>query len=105
MPGNVLTQVLHLAKMAEKAGVDGVVASGQEVSMLRGALKPETLIVVPGIVPVWAQKPSDQKRVTTPHQAIIDGASHIVVGRAIYEAPDPVEAVGKIVEEIRQAKP
>jgi orotidine-5'-phosphate decarboxylase len=71
--------------------------------MLRASLNPETLIVTPGIKPKWAVKREDQARVTTPYQAILDGADYLVVGSAIRTNENPGEAADKIVEEIEEA--
>lgn len=103
IPGTIIASVTALAKRAELAGLDGVVASAQEAKMLRTTLSPETLIVTPGIKPKWAVKREDQARVTTPYQAILDGADYIVVGSAIRESEDPGEAADKIVAEIDEA--
>lgn len=102
VPGSVIDQVVHLAKLGEKAGLDGVVASAKEVKELRAALNPNTLIVTPGINPVWAVKREDQARVTTPKQAILGGADYIVVGNAIISNANPSEAADKIVDEISE---
>lgn len=95
--------VLHLAKLAEESGLDGVISSPKEIKILRKNLKNEMLIVTPGIRPKWAQL-NDQKRVMTPHEALRSGAAFIVVGRPIiYPPPEigsPKEAVLKIKEEI-----
>lgn len=103
IPGAVIFNVKFRAKMAEAAGLDGVVASAQEAKVLREILSPETLIVTPGIKPKWAVKREDQARVTTPYRAILDGADYIVVGSAIHQSKNPGEAADKIVAEIDQA--
>lgn len=97
---NMETQVLKLAKLALDAGLDGVVASPSEVKLIRNALGRDFLIVTPGVRPAWAAT-NDQKRIATPREAITSGADFIVVGRPIIEAPDPVEAVKKVLEEIK----
>ena len=96
-------KVASLALMAERAGLSGVVASPQEAQMLRKKLKTKTLVVTPGIKPIWAAKRDDQSRVTTPYQAINSGADYIVVGSAIYRNENPAEAADKIVAEIEKA--
>ena len=93
-------QVLAMAKLAREAGLSGVVASPQEASMLREVLGPDAYIVTPGVRPAGAAL-GDQKRVATPAKAIADGASHIVVGRPITRADDPVAAFHAIAEELR----
>lgn len=103
IPGLVRDKVLQLAIMAEEAGLAGVVSSTKEAKMLRAQLKPTTLIVTPGIKPTWAAKREDQARITTPYQAILDGADHLVVGSAIRKSENPGEAADKIVEEIEKA--
>lgn len=102
IPGEIQDKVISLALLAEKAKLNGVVASAKEAAALRKVLKRETLIVTPGITPLWAAKREDQARVATPKQAIIDGADYIVVGSAIYKAENPGEAADKIVAEIEE---
>lgn len=96
---NVVDQVLRLAKLTQKAGISGVVASPQEAEMLRMVLGPDAYIVTPGVRPVGSDK-GDQSRVATPKAAFEAGASHIVVGRPITQATDPVQAFEDIVEGI-----
>lgn len=103
IPGSIQEKVVNLALRAEKAGLSGVVASAIEAPALRRVLKQETLIVTPGINPLWAVKHEDQARVTTPKQAILNGANYIVVGSAIYKNENPAEAADKIVDEIAEA--
>ena len=96
--------VLRLVKLAENAGVDGVVASPQEIATIRGAItKPMFLVVTPGIR-LANNESEDQKRVATPAAAISAGASYIVVGRPITGAADPVAAAHQIVAEMHQAE-
>jgi orotidine-5'-phosphate decarboxylase len=97
-------QVLRLARLAQSSGIDGMVCSPEEVSILRKETGPNTLLVVPGIRPAGADV-GDQKRVATPAQAIAHGASLLVVGRPITRASDPVAAARAILEEIEQAQP
>jgi orotidine-5'-phosphate decarboxylase len=92
-------QVLRLAELGAKAGVDGLVASPQEVKTLRADLGDDIKIVVPGVRPKWAEA-HDQKRVMTPRQALDAGANYLVIGRPIISHPDPREAVAKILEEL-----
>jgi len=101
--GSIQDKVKHLALMAQKAGLGGVVASVEEAKMLRGILLPQTLIITPGIKPKWAPRRPDQARVATPRQAIISGAGCIVVGSAIHQDSKPGEAADKIVAEIDEA--
>jgi orotidine-5'-phosphate decarboxylase len=96
---NMKSQVLKLAKLARDAGLDGVVASPQEVRFIREELGKNFLIVTPGVRPSWASS-NDQKRVLTPKEAIENGADYIVIGRPITEAKDPEEATRRILKEI-----
>ena len=98
--------VLRLVRLAESAGVDGVVASPQEIRSIRSATSnPDFLIVTPGIRPAesGAQR-EDQKRVATPQAAIGAGASYLVVGRPITGAPDPYAAAQQIVSEMQRGE-
>jgi orotidine-5'-phosphate decarboxylase len=97
----VTKQVEGLALLAQQCGLDGVVASGQEIELLRTAAGKDFLIVTPGVRPVWAAQ-GDQKRIITPKEAIEKGADYIVVGRPITQAKDPLEAAEKILREIRE---
>ena len=93
-------QVCALAISAQQSGLDGVVASGQEISLIREAAGEDFLIVTPGVRPVWAAH-GDQKRIITPHQALKEGADFIVVGRPITSHTDPPEAVELILKEMQ----
>ena len=88
--------------MALKAGADGVVCSAHEVAEMRERFGEKPLLVVPGIRPTGFEA-GDQRRVTTPGEAARAGANHLVVGRPIIEAPDPVEIFERISEEIAAA--
>lgn len=94
--------VPHLARMAQDAGLDGVVASAKEASAIRQACGPDFLIVTPGIRPSWAAS-DDQARIVTPKDAIAGGADYIVVGRPIVRAENRVEAARRIVAELEQS--
>lgn len=106
-------RVVQLARLAKKAGMDGVVASPQEVRAIRKACGKDFLIVVPGIRPVVGGGPTgkgrhktdDQARVATPAEAIRAGADYLVIGRPITGAPDPEAAAHAILEEIGSALP
>jgi orotidine-5'-phosphate decarboxylase len=92
--------VMRLMKLAERSGVDGVVASPQEIETIRHTVSnPDFLIVTPGIRPA-SSKSGDQKRVATPAAAIAAGASYLVVGRPITGAASPLEAAREIVTEM-----
>lgn len=94
--------VIYRAMLAQEAGFNGVVASGQEAAALRQALGPDVLIVTPGIRPDGS-KADDQTRTVTAGEAIDAGADYLVVGRPITRAPDPRAAAEAIVEEIASA--
>jgi orotidine-5'-phosphate decarboxylase len=105
--GPAKIRVLKLAKLAQKAGVDGVVASVQEAKDIRKACGRDFLIVTPGVRPKAKNaegKLDDQARTATPREAIRAGADFIVVGRPIIAAADPRAAAEEIVEEIAGAK-
>jgi len=96
--------VLHRAKMAYDAGCAGVVCSGKEVKQIKEQFGKKFLAVTPGIRPAWSLlENDDQKRVTTPGQAVALGSDLIVIGRPIRDADDPVRAAQKVVEEIEAA--
>ncbi len=98
-------QVIKLACMAKEAGLPGVVASAQEATVIKKELGDEFIVVTPGIRPLWAQKKSDdQKRIVTPSDAVRAGADYVVIGRPIIEAPNPLEAAEKIIEELEEIK-
>jgi orotidine-5'-phosphate decarboxylase len=88
-----------LASLARDCGLDGVVCSPHETAGLRRALGPEFVLMVPGVRPSWAAA-GDQKRVMTPAEAMRAGATHLVIGRPITRAADPVEAARRIAAEL-----
>jgi len=92
------------AEQARDIGIDGLVCSGEETSMLRPLVGAGMLLVTPGIRPAGAAS-ADQKRVMTPTAAIAAGADYLVVGRPILEAADPQAAADSIVAEIARARP
>lgn len=96
------THVKQLSKLSIEAGLDGVVASGHEVAMLRNHFGKNLLIVTPGIRTSWSP-PDDQKRTMTPREAIREGADYIVIGRAVLNQPDPFKALELITAEILTA--
>jgi len=98
--GGVEEVVSRLARLAAEAGMDGVVASPREIGLIRKACGQDFVVVTPGVRPVAAAK-DDQRRIMTPGDAIKAGADYLVIGRPIQHAPDPVQAVERIVEEIQ----
>ncbi len=95
----IRTQVKHLSAMAHRAGLDGVVASGHEVSAIRNSIGAGFVIVTPGIRPSWSP-PDDQKRTMTPKEALRNGADYLVVGRAVLSQTDPEKAIELILLEM-----
>ncbi|MDX1977226.1 MAG: orotidine-5'-phosphate decarboxylase [Pseudanabaenaceae cyanobacterium bins.68] len=83
--------VAEMASLAEQSGAQGIVCSPQEIALLRSHLKPQTLLVTPGIR-LASDQLDDQKRVMTPKQAITLGADYLVIGRSILAAADPQQA-------------
>jgi len=104
VPASVESHVLHLAGIAHEAGLDGCVASPQEIAPLRLAMGPAWVIVAPGIRPTGSARgvapTDDQVRVATPRRARAAGADYLVVGRPISAAPDPAAAAVAIVAEL-----
>lgn len=92
-------EVVARARGAWEAGITGVVASPREARAIRDALGPGAVIVTPGIRPSWAAT-NDQKRISTPADAVAAGADYIVVGRPIRNADDPEEAARLVVSEM-----
>ncbi|MEK7334931.1 MAG: orotidine-5'-phosphate decarboxylase [Candidatus Binatota bacterium] len=99
--GEVADQVIRLALLTRQAGMDGVVASPQEVAPIRAACGRRFIIVSPGVRPQRAKR-NDQRRVMTPEEAIRAGADYIVVGRPIMEAKDPMSAAQEIITEMER---
>lgn len=98
----VTEMVPRLARLAQEAGMDGVVASPQEVGLIRQACGRNFAIVTPGVRPADASL-DDQKRVMTPAEALRVGADYLVIGRPISAAADPAAAAENIVAEMRSA--
>ena len=96
---SVADQVLNLANLTQKSGLDGVVCSAQEAPILRQSLGHEFILVTPGIRPTGAAN-DDQSRVVTPSQALTLGSSYLVIGRPITQAKNPIEVLMKIHDEI-----
>ena len=96
--------VLLRARMALAAGCAGVVCSGREASQVKSGISRNLLAVTPGIRPEWSLlENDDQKRVTTPAQAVKQGSDLLVIGRPIRDAADPGAAAQKVVQEIDAA--
>ena len=100
--GSVLDQVSRLAALALTNGCKGVVASALEARALRQQFGPDFAIVTPGVRPAGSG-PHDQARIVTPAEAVAAGASYVVVGRPITEAPDPAAETKAILGQIASA--
>jgi len=98
----VEVMVTKLAKLAQDAGMDGVVASPKEVALIRAACGNDFLTVTPGVRPTFASQ-DDQKRVMTPGEALRAGADYLVIGRPISAAADPAAAAQLILDEMQAA--
>ena len=94
--------ILRRVDQAVECGMDGVVASPLEAEMIRARVPAEFLIVTPGVRPVGADV-NDQQRIATPQDAILSGASHVVVGRPITRAADPIAATQGILAALHNA--
>jgi orotidine-5'-phosphate decarboxylase len=92
-------QVDRLAFLAHDSGLDGVVCSAQEIAHLRRRYGQHIVLMVPGIRPAWTTQ-DDQKRITTPAEAVALGADYLVIGRPITRATDPAEAARRIAAEL-----
>jgi orotidine-5'-phosphate decarboxylase len=99
LQGTPNSRVVALAKLAQKAGLDGVVCSAKEVRAIRRACGPDLLILVPSVRPRGSAA-NDQARVATPGEAAQAGADYLVVGRPITASPNPRESAIAIAEEI-----
>ena len=101
LSGPVPERVVTLAELAQRAGIDGVVASPKEIIPIRQRCGVQFIIVTPGIRPAFAESgKDDQKRVMTAKEAISAGADYIVIGRPVRLAPDPAAAMDRVLEEI-----
>jgi len=97
-------QVTELSRLAAASGLDGVVASAMEASLIRASVnKKDFVIVTPGVRPEFGTK-DDQKRVMTPRQAVLEGSDYLVIGRPILQAEDRVAALRSICEDIDSAE-
>lgn len=104
LAGDPESQVLHLAQLARKSGLDGVVCSAQEAARLREELGSEFRLVTPGIRPAGSAA-GDQQRVMTPAQAIQAGAHYLVIGRPINQATEPLGVLTAINHELAALPP
>ncbi len=95
VPGSLQDQVLRLATLTQQAGLDGVVCSAQEASLLKQHLGAEFKLVTPGIRPVGSEL-GDQRRVLTPAEACSQGSDYLVIGRPITQAVDPAATLAAI---------
>jgi orotidine-5'-phosphate decarboxylase len=99
---SVEDEVLLLADLAKHVGITGLVASPQEIVVLRARFGSLFTLVIPGIRPTWSEA-GNQKRVLTPLEAVQAGADYLVIGRPITASPDPQAAVQRIIEELETA--
>lgn len=99
--GNPQDQVLRLADLARRNGMQGVVCSAHEIALLRAEMGPDFKLIVPGIRPTGSAA-QDQKRVMTPEKAAAAGADILVIGRAITGADDPAAAAAAISASLEQ---
>ncbi|MFZ1217798.1 MAG: orotidine-5'-phosphate decarboxylase [Chthoniobacterales bacterium] len=95
----VSDQVVRLADLGRKSGIDGLITSPHEVRLLRERYGQEMTLITPGVRPAWAAA-DDQKRFTTPAEALKAGADYLVVGRPITAAEDPRAAADRVIEEM-----
>lgn len=93
-------QVERLARLAEEAGLDGIVCSPAEVASVRRAVGSDFILMVPGIRPEGGSGGDDQKRTMSPRSAIAAGADYLVIGRPITAAADPAAAAAHILESL-----
>ena len=93
---DLTTQTLALGALAIESGTDGLVCSPREVKAMREQLGPDAILVTPGVRPAGADL-GDQKRVATPASAINDGATYLVIGRPIVQAPNRAQAAADII--------
>lgn len=101
--GTMEENVMRLATLARDAGLDGVICSAQEAKALRLALGSSFLLVTPGIR-MADDAAADQSRIVTPRNAIMAGASYLVIGRPVTQAPDPNAALARIATEVGHAR-
>jgi orotidine-5'-phosphate decarboxylase len=95
----IINDVLLYSHFANEAKIDGIVCASKEVKYAK-SLFPNLKCVTPGIRPAWYDKPDDQVRVSTPHEAILNGSDYLVIGRPITESPNPLEATLRTLKEM-----
>jgi orotidine-5'-phosphate decarboxylase len=107
VPGSLAEQVVHLARLAQSAGLAGVVCSAHEAAAVKAACGADFVTVVPGVRPAWAAA-DDQQRIMTPAEAVQAGADFLVIGRPITRPPEgigsPAEAAQRILDELAAAR-
>ncbi|MGD8576404.1 MAG: orotidine 5'-phosphate decarboxylase, partial [Thiohalophilus sp.] len=99
LTGAPADNVAKLAQLAASSGLDGVVCSPQEVTLLRKQLPPDFQLVTPGIRPAGSAS-GDQTRIMTPAEAVQAGSNYLVIGRPITQASDPMQALADIEAEL-----
>jgi orotidine-5'-phosphate decarboxylase len=99
LSGSPQDNVLRLATLAHKSGLDGVVCSSRETTILRNELGPDFSLITPGIRPAGSQA-DDQRRVMTPADAIRASSNYLVIGRPVTRADDPVSVLRTINSEL-----
>lgn len=97
--GDAASNVQRMAALAKDSGLDGVVCSPKEITLLRESMGDDFNLVTPGIRPSFAEK-GDQRRVMTPADAMAAGSSYLVIGRPITQADDPMQAMSLIQQEM-----
>jgi orotidine-5'-phosphate decarboxylase len=102
--GSAVENVVRLARLARKSGLDGVVCSAQEAPAIREAAGADFCLVTPGIRLPESEK-GDQARVVTPVQAVRLGANYLVIGRSITHSPDPAATLASIVKSLQESAP
>jgi orotidine-5'-phosphate decarboxylase len=100
MTGSVEENVIRLTKLALESGVDGMVCSAREASVLRRQFGAQPLLVTPGIRPAGASS-DDQQRIMTPQQAIEAGSSYLVIGRPITQHQTPLQELQRINQSLQ----
>ncbi|MCS7244632.1 MAG: orotidine-5'-phosphate decarboxylase [candidate division WOR-3 bacterium] len=102
LPMSALT--IKRSFLAKECGLDGVVVSGIYVKKIKETIGRNFLTIVPGVRLEFYSKANDQKQIITPREAIKNGADFLVIGRAITNSEDPVEAINKVILEIKNAQ-